>query len=90
MTHESTNGDSGGLSRVSRRTAMLTLASTTVVAPSIIPAAAAAAAAAEPDPIFEAIKAHEDAELACNAACREIDRLLKAADDAGFPTKSKF
>ena len=88
MTHESTNGDSGGLSRVSRRTAMLTLASTTVVAPSIIPAAAAAAA--EPDPIFEAIKAHEDAELACNAACREIDRLLKAADDAGFPTKSKF
>jgi hypothetical protein len=89
MTHESTNGDSGGLSRVSRRTAMLTLASTTVVAPSIIPAAAAAAAA-EPDPIFEAIKAHEDAELACNAACREIDRLLKAADDAGFPTKSKF
>jgi hypothetical protein len=37
------------------------------------------------DPIFEAIKAHEDAEVACNEAQREIDRLLKAADDAGFP-----
>ncbi len=47
---------------------------------SIVPAAAT-----EPDPIFEAIKAHENAELACNAACREIDRLFKAADDAGLP-----
>jgi hypothetical protein len=36
-------------------------------------------------PPTEAIKAHADADMACNAAVHEIDRLLKAADDAGLP-----
>jgi hypothetical protein len=40
MTHESTTGGLGGLSRVSRRTVMSALASATLVAPSIVPAAA--------------------------------------------------